>query len=135
MKLITIGVAVALAGAATGHLTAQVGGASESQKLVTLVGCVQAGATAGQFVLASATSVPELRLGTPSLREGTTPEKALRYALTADGIELDKLVGRRVEASGSVLPQMPGSVESVQGKLSTLQKFVAKTVKDVSGDC
>src|SRR5689334_12243599 len=74
---------------------------SKETSTATLVGCVQPGAGPKTFVLAESPSAlaPESAVKEPP----QTRDRGTRYDLFAEGaLDLSKLVGRQVEASGTV---------------------------------
>ncbi len=101
---------------------------------VVVTGCVQPGAAPKTYVLAQTPSalVPAgAASASPSVRDRGT-----RYELSADGVDLQKLVGRQVEASGSVITTI-GPSRDAHGApdKDALAKLKAKSVRETGPTC
>jgi hypothetical protein len=99
----------------------------------TLTGCVQPGAGPKTFVLAESPSA----LAAPGATNPTTRDRGTRYELLSDGtLDLAKLVGRQVEASGTVAKP---AASSDPGKSTTrsdvLPKFTVKSLRETGASC
>jgi hypothetical protein len=108
------------------------------EKPATVVGCVQAGTSPGQFVLTAGTA-QDARPTAP----GAT-DKAVRYTLLSQGeVNLQKLVGKKVEVTGTVSstptltrsPDPTPGASARAGNDTMIWRIVAKSVKDVAPTC
>ena len=106
---------------------------SKETSTATVTGCVQPGAGPKTFVLAESPSA----LAPVGATTSTTRDRGTRYELLSDGtLDLAKLVGRQVEASGTVSKP---AVSSDQGKSTTrsdaLPKFTVKSLRETGAAC
>ena len=106
---------------------------SKETSTATVTGCVQPGAGPKTFVLAESPSA----LAPAGATASTTRDRGTRYELLSDGtLDLAKLVGRQVEASGTVSKP---AVSSDQSKGTTrsdaLPKFTVKSLRETGASC
>jgi hypothetical protein len=108
---------------------------SKETSTATVTGCVQPGAGPKTYVLAESPSA----LAPAGAPKTPLPERdrGTRYELLSDGtLDLSKLVGRQVEASGTVSKP---AVSSKEGKSTTrpdaLPKFTAKSMRETGASC
>jgi hypothetical protein len=108
---------------------------SKETSTATVTGCVQPGAGPKTFVLAESpsalapTGAPKTPL--PDRDRGT------RYELLSDGtLDLAKLVGRQVEASGTVSkPAISSKEQKTTTRADALPKFTAKSLRETGASC
>ena len=124
---ITTGTMVALAfSAALAFAAPQRSQPSKETSTATVTGCVQPGAGPKTYVLAESPSA----LIPPGAAAQPVParDRGMRYELLPDDtIDLSKLVGRQVEASGTV------SKPAVSSK--GLPKFTLKSIRETGASC
>lgn len=106
---------------------------SKETSTATITGCVQPGAGPKTFVLAESPSA----LAPAGATQPTTRDRGTRYELLSDGtLDLSKLIGRQVEASGTVSKP---AVSSDQSKSTTradaLSKFTVKSLRETGASC
>jgi len=106
---------------------------SKETSTATITGCVQPGAGPKTFVLAESPSA----LAPAGATQSTTRDRGTRYELLSDGtLDLSKLIGRQVEASGTVSKP---AVSSDQSKSTTradaLSKFSVKSLRETGASC
>ena len=108
---------------------------SKETSTATVTGCVQPGAGPKTYVLAEAPSV----LVPPGAATQPVParDRGTRYELLSDDtIDLSKLVGRQVEASGMVSKPAVASNEDKSTKRSdVLPKFTLKSIRETGASC
>jgi hypothetical protein len=101
----------------------------------TITGCVQPGAGPMTFVLAESPSP----LAPPDAAPAAAPTRdhGTRYELFSESsIDLSKLVGRQVEASGTLSkPAASANPNRSTSRPDALPKFTAKTVRDTGSSC
>jgi hypothetical protein len=113
--------------------------------MTTVMGCIQPGTTTERFVLASTNVVPEPKGGPPGVVTGPMT-RVVRYDLVVeDNVDLAKLVGHWVEATGRVLvpERKPAAEPSVSDTrtgagrevIETPISFRALSVRDVAPIC
>ena len=91
-----------------------------------MTGCVQPGAGPKTYVLAEAPSalIPPGAAGQPA----SARDRGTRYELIPDDtIDLSKLVGRQVEASGTVAKPAAAA--------KALPKFTLKSIRETGASC
>ena len=123
---ITTGTMVALAFSAALAFAAQRPQPAKETSSATVTGCVQPGAGPKTYVLAESPSalVPPGAAAQPAAAR----DRGTRYELLPDDtIDLSKLVGRQVEASGTV------SKPAVSSK--ALPKFALKSIRETGASC
>jgi hypothetical protein len=108
---------------------------SKQTSTATVTGCVQPGAGADTYVLAespSALTPLGAKVPPPETRDRMT-----RYELYTDAsIDLSKLVGRQVEASGTVArPAVSSDDRKSTTRPDALPKFTAKSVRETGASC
>ena len=136
---ITTGTMVALAFSAALAFAAQrPQPAKESSKetsSATVTGCVQPGAGPKTYVLAESPSalVPPGAAAQPAAAR----DRGTRYELLPDDtIDLSKLVGRQVEASGTVSkPAVSSNQPKGTTKSDVLPKFTLKSIRETGASC
>jgi len=148
---ITTGTVVALACCAVFTLAAQqprpgsgtaptprpsVVGANTDSKVTstaTITGCVQPGAGPKTFVLAESPSA----LAPPGATTATARDRGTRYELLSDGtLDFSKLIGRQVEASGTVSkPAVSADDSKSTTRSDTLSKFTVKSLRETGASC
>lgn len=97
----------------------------------TVIGCVQAGATPRQFVLASSPNVNAPAGLAPTL------DKATRYELIPDATtDLQKLVGKQVEVKGAVTKNLiaPHDNDGAPSR-DAASRLVARSIKETGTSC
>ena len=131
---ITTGTIVALACSAGLALAAQRTDSKETST-ATVTGCVQPGAGPKTYVLAESPSA----LAPPGAAKAPLPEsdRGTRYELLSDGtLDLSKLVGRQVEASGTVSkPAISSKEHKATTRADELSKFTAKSLRETGASC
>ena len=135
---ITTGTMVAIAFSAALAFAAQrpqPGKESKETSSATVTGCVQPGAGPKTYVLAESPSalVPPGAAAQPAAAR----DRGTRYELLPDDtIDLSKLVGRQVEASGTVSKPAVSSNEDKSTKRSdVLPKFTLKSIRETGASC
>ena len=124
--------------AATLSYAAQRPGATTDSKetsTATVTGCVQPGAGPKTFVLAeSPSALAPAGAATPPLQ---ARDRGTRYELVSDGtLDLSKLVGRQVEASGIVSkPAAPSDDQKSTKRADVLPKFSLKSLRETGASC
>jgi hypothetical protein len=108
---------------------------SKETSTATVTGCVQPGAGAKTFVLAESPSA----LAPAGAAKAPLPERdrGTRYELLSDGtLDLSKLVGRQVEASGTVSkPAVSSKPEKSTTRPDVLPTFTVKSLRDTGASC
>jgi hypothetical protein len=134
---ITTGTMVALAFSAALAIAAQrpqSGTESKESSSATVTGCVQPGAGPKTFVLAESPSalVPPGAAAQPAQAR----DRGTRYELLSDDtIDLSKLVGRQVEASGTVSKPAVASNDKSTKRTDALPKFTLKSIRETGASC
>jgi hypothetical protein len=133
---LTTGTLVALAcSAALAFAAPQRSQPSKETSTATVTGCVQPGAGPKTFVLAEAPSA----LVPPGAAVQPVParDRGTRYELLSDDtIDLSKLVGRQVEASGTVSkPAVSSKEDKSTTKSDVLPKFTLKSIRETGASC
>jgi hypothetical protein len=112
-------------------------GAQKDSKVstsATITGCVQPGAGLKTYVLAESPGAlaPAGAAASPDARD-----RATRYELFSDGtIDLSKLVGRQVEASGTVSkPAVSADDKKATTRPDALSKFTLKSLRETGASC
>src|ERR1044071_8369529 len=108
---------------------------SKETTVATITGCVQPGAGAKTFVLAespSALAPPGAATQPPGKRDRGT-----RYELFSEGtLDLSKLIGRQVEASGTVSkPAVSSDEHKATTRPDALPKFTVKSLRETGASC
>jgi hypothetical protein len=101
--------------------------------LTTVVGCVRPGTGLRSFVLASSPRplVPPTAQAPPA-----TADKGTRYELVAESnVDLQKLVGRQVEASGTVSKSTAPTHDTTAPGRELLDRFDVKSVRETGMAC
>jgi hypothetical protein len=101
----------------------------------TVVGCVQPGAGPKTFVLAES---PSALAPVGDAAPATSRDRGARYELfTSDGtIDFAKLVGRQVEANGTLAKPAASSDEKKRtSEPAALSKFTAKAIRETGASC
>ena len=136
---ITTGTIVALAFSAVLALAAQqrpqpVAGSPETST-ATVTGCVQPGAGPKTYVLAESPSA--LTPAGAAAQPVPTRDRGTRYELVPDDtIDLSKLVGRQVEASGTVSkPAVSSNERKGTTRSDVLPKFTLKSLRETGASC
>ncbi len=123
------------AGAAPAPRPSVVGSNTDSKETstATVTGCVQPGAGAKTYVLAESPSA----LAPPGSTTPATRDRGTRYELLSDGtLDLSKLVGRQVEASGTVSkPAVSSDSSKSTTRSDVLPKFTAKSLRETGSSC
>ena len=108
---------------------------SKETATATITGCVQPGAGPKTFVLAESPSA----LAPAGAPKTPLPERdrGTRYELLSNGtLDLSKLVGRQVEASGTVSkPAVSSKEEKSTTRADALPKFMAKSMRETGASC
>ena len=129
-------VALAFSAAALAFAAQRPEPAKESKETATatVTGCVQPGAGPKTYVLAESPSAlipPGAAAQPPQARDRGT-----RYELLPDDtIDLSKLVGRQVEASGTVSKPAASSGQKGTTKSDVLPKFTLKSIRETGASC
>jgi hypothetical protein len=107
---------------------------SKETSTTTVTGCVQPGAGARAYVLAEAPSaLTPAGAAKPPLPER---DRGTRYELLSDGtLDLSKLVGRQVEASGTVSKPAASSKDDKTTRSDALPKFTATSLRETGASC
>ena len=129
---ITTGTMVALACSAALAFASQ--RPQPAKEAATVTGCVQPGAGPKTYVLAESPSalVPPGAATQPAQAR----DRGTRYELLPDDtIDLSKLVGRQVEASGIVSKPAPSPNETKGTKSDALPKFTLKSIRETGASC
>ena len=132
---ITTGTIVALACSAALAMAAQRPQESKETSTATVTGCVQPGAGAKTYVLAEAPSaLTPAGAAKPPLPER---DRGTRYELLSDGtLDLSKLVGRQVEASGTVSkPAASSKDDKATTRSNALPRFTAMSLRETGASC
>ena len=107
---------------------------SKETSTATVTGCVQPGAGPKTYVLAESPSAlipPGAAAQPPQARDRGT-----RYELLPDDtIDLSKLVGRQVEASGTVSKPAASREQKGTTKSDVLPKFTLKSIRETGASC
>jgi hypothetical protein len=108
---------------------------SKQTSTATVTGCVQPGAGPKTYVLAespSALAPAGAATAPPSARDRGT-----RYELFSDGtLDLSKLIGRQVEASGTVSkPAVSSDEHKSTTRADALPKFTATSLRETGASC
>jgi hypothetical protein len=108
---------------------------SKETSTATVTGCVQPGAGPKTYVLAESPSA----LAPAGAPKAPLPERdrGTRYELLSDGtLDLSKLVGRQVEASGIVSkPAVSSKGDKSTTRPDALPKFTAKSMRETGASC
>jgi hypothetical protein len=108
---------------------------SKETSTATVTGCVQPGAGPKTYVLAESPSA----LAPAGAPKTPLPERdrGTRYELLSDGtLDLSKLVGRQVEASGIVSkPAVSSKGDKSTTRPDALPKFTAKSMRETGASC
>jgi len=101
----------------------------------SVTGCVQPGAGPKTYVLAESPSALA-PVGAPT-QPATTRDRGTRYELLSDGtIDLSKLIGRQVEASGTVSkPAVSANEHKATTRADALPKFSVKSLRETGASC
>jgi len=123
------------AGAAPVPRPSVVGANTDSKETTTatVTGCVQPGAGPKTFVLVESPSA----LAPAGATTATTRDRGTRYELLSDGtLDLANLVGRQVEASGTVSkPAVSSDPHKGTTRSDVLPKFSAKSLRETGASC
>ena len=107
---------------------------SKESSAATVIGCVQPGAGLKTYVLAESPSAlaPAGAAASPHTRD-----RGARYELLSDGtIDLSKLVGRQVEASGTVSrTAVSADDKKATTRPDALSKFTLKSLRETGASC
>ena len=108
---------------------------SKETSTATVTGCVQPGAGPMTYVLAESPSA--LAPAGAAKQPPQTRDRGTRYELYSDGtIDLSKLVGRQVEASGTVSkPAVSSDEKKSTTRPDALPKFTAKSLRETGSSC
>jgi len=108
---------------------------SKETSTATVTGCVQPGAGPKTYVLAESPSA--LAPAGAATQPPTTRDRGTRYELLSDGsIDLSKLVGRQVEANGTVSkPAVSSNEHKATTRADALAKFTAKALRETGASC
>jgi hypothetical protein len=106
---------------------------SKETSTATVTGCVQPGAGPKTFVLAESPSA----LAPAGATSPTSRDRGTRYELFSEGsIDLAKLVGRQVEASGTVSkPAVSSDEKKSTTRADALPKFTVKSLRETGASC
>jgi hypothetical protein len=108
---------------------------SKETSTATVTGCVQPGAGPKTYVLAeSPSALTPAGAATPPL---PARDRGTRYELLSDGtLDLSTLVGRQVEASGTVSkPAVSSKEQKSTTRPDALPKFSAKSLRETGASC
>jgi hypothetical protein len=108
---------------------------SKETSTATVTGCVQPGAGPKTFVLAeSPSALAPAGASAPPL---SARDRGTRYELLPDAtLDLSKLVGRQVEASGTVSkPAVSSSTDKSTTRPDALPKFTVKSLRETGASC
>ena len=108
---------------------------SKETSSATITGCVQPGAGPKTFVLAQSPSA--LAPAGAATQPPQTRDRGTRYELLPDpSIDLSKLVGRQVEASGTVSkPAVSSNEQKATTRPDALPKFTVKSLRETGASC
>lgn len=108
---------------------------SKETSTATVTGCVQPGAGPMTFVLAESPSA--LAPAGAATQPPQARDRGTRYELFSDGtIDLSKLVGRQVEASGTVSkPAVSSNEKKSTTRPDALAKFTVKSLRETGSSC
>ena len=108
---------------------------SKETSTATVTGCVQPGAGPKTYVLAESPSA--LAPAGAATQPPTTRDRGTRYELLSDGtIDLSKLIGRQVEASGTVSkPAVSSNEHKATTRADALAKFSLKSLRETGASC
>ncbi|HEV8393908.1 MAG TPA: hypothetical protein VGQ37_06520 [Vicinamibacterales bacterium] len=108
---------------------------SKETSTATVTGCVQPGAGPKTYVLAESPSALA-PAGAPT-QPAATRDRGTRYELLSDGtIDLSKLIGRQVEASGTVSkPAVSANDHKATTRADALPKFSVKSLRETGASC
>jgi hypothetical protein len=96
----------------------------------TISGCVQQGASAKAFVLASAPA------SAPAAGAGVAATQHTTWELLPDSkTDLSKMVGKRVEVTGMAVIGPTGTESSRAPGNAGVTRFMVKTIKPTAGSC
>jgi hypothetical protein len=106
---------------------------SKESSTATVTGCVQPGAGPKTFVLAESPSA----LAPAGATSSTSRDRGTRYELFSDGtLDLSKLIGRQVEASGTVTkPAVSSDEKKSTTRGDALPKFTVKSLRETGASC
>ena len=106
---------------------------SKETTTATVTGCVQPGAGPKTFVLAESPSA----LAPAGATTASARDRGMRYELLSDGtLDLTKLVGRQVEASGIVSkPAASADQSKSTTRPDALPKFTVKSLRETGASC
>ena len=109
---------------------------SKETSTATLIGCVQPGAGPKTFVLAESPSALA-PVGAAATQPPQARDRGTRYELFSEGtIDLSKLVGRQVEASGTVSkPAVSSDEHKSTTRPDALPKFTVKSLRETGSSC
>jgi hypothetical protein len=107
---------------------------SKESSSATVTGCVQPGAGPKTYVLVEAPSALSPAGAVPPAPDRN---RGTRYELLSDGtLDLSKLVGRQVEASGTLSkPAVSSSERKSTTRPDALPKFTAKSMRETGASC
>jgi len=108
---------------------------SKETSTATITGCVQPGAGPKTYVLAeSPSALAPAGAATPP---ASARDRGTRYELFSEGtIDLSKLIGRQVEASGTVSkPAVASSPDKATTRADALDKFTVKSLRETGASC
>ena len=108
---------------------------SKETSTATITGCVQPGAGPKTYVLAESPSA--LAPAGAATQPPDKRDRGTRYELLSDGtIDLSKLIGRQVEASGTVSkPAVSSDEHKATTRADVLPKFTAKSLRETGASC
>jgi hypothetical protein len=106
---------------------------SKETSTATITGCVQPGAGPKTFVLAESPSA----LAPAGATKPASRDRGARYDLFSAGtIDLSKLVGRQVEASGTVSkPAASSDAAKSTTRSDALPKFTVESLRETGASC
>ena len=109
---------------------------SKQTSTATITGCVQPGAGPKTYVLAESPSALA-PAGAPTNTPPSARDRHTRYELLSDAtIDLSKLVGRQVEASGTVAkPAVSSDDRKSTTRADVLPKFTATSLRETGASC
>ena len=109
---------------------------SKETSTATLTGCVQPGAGPKTYVLAESPSA--LAPAGAATQPATKRDRGTRYELlSSDGtLDLSKLIGRQVEASGIVSkPAVSSDAHKATTRADALSTFTVKSLRETGASC
>jgi len=108
---------------------------SKETTTATVTGCVQPGADPKTYVLAESPSA--LAPAGGQTQPPTARDRGTRYDLISEGtIDLSKLIGRQVEASGTVSkPAVSSNEHKATTRPDALAKFTVKSLRETGASC